>query len=150
MWGRVRRVGASFDLSVCWNSITSQLLWPSSLIFSRYVVFICESPQFQYEQDMLRNIKVLLLSPFWILLSIQSSAFVLSFCIMSLCQRVQGGWRQQRHFFTYLQSNAYAFYLMVLVLDYLYQLVINLDFMIFNRSSNKSCGTVLLSKQLHL
>ena len=44
----------SRGLSVCWDSISSQLLGPSSLIFSAYVRVICGSAQFEYEPDPLK------------------------------------------------------------------------------------------------
>ena len=39
---------------VCWDSISSQLLGPSSLIFSGYVRVICGSAQFEFEPDPLK------------------------------------------------------------------------------------------------
>ena len=41
-------------VSVCWDSISSQVLGPSSLIFSGYVRVICGSAQFEYEPDPLK------------------------------------------------------------------------------------------------
>ena len=67
MQRRVNR-GVEFLWSVClyvWlDSISSQLLGPSSLIFSGYVGVIYGSAQLQYEWDMLRNKKLLLVGPF--------------------------------------------------------------------------------------
>ena len=41
-------------VSVLWDSISSQLLGPSSLIFSGYVRVICGSAQIEFEPDPLK------------------------------------------------------------------------------------------------
>ena len=46
-------------LSVRWDSISSQVLGPSSLIFSGYVRVICGSAQFEFEPDPLKLTAVL-------------------------------------------------------------------------------------------
>ena len=51
-------------LYVCLWAISSQLLGPSKLIFSGYVGLICGSALFRFQQDMLRNKKLLLVGPF--------------------------------------------------------------------------------------
>ena len=56
-WGLNSR-GLSVCLSVCWDSISSQVLGPSSLIFSGYVRVICGSAQFEYEPDPLKLTRV--------------------------------------------------------------------------------------------
>ena len=43
---------------VCWESISSQVLGPSSLIFSGHVRVICGSAQFEYEPDPLKLTRV--------------------------------------------------------------------------------------------
>ena len=47
-------------VSVCWDSISSQVLGPISLIFSGYVGVICGSAYFKYHLDRLSYKKVLL------------------------------------------------------------------------------------------
>ena len=62
---RVRRgVNSCGQSVVWWGSISSQLLGPRELIFSGYVGGIYGSAQLQYEWDMLRNKKLLLVGPF--------------------------------------------------------------------------------------
>ena len=52
--GGVNSRGLSVCVSVRWESISSQLLGPSSLIFSGYVRIICGSAQFEFEPDPLK------------------------------------------------------------------------------------------------
>ena len=52
--GGIPVICLSVCLFVCWFGISSQLLGPSSLIFSGYVRIICGSAQFEFEPDPLK------------------------------------------------------------------------------------------------